>query len=228
MCALTTAASASPQSPLDAQPSPSAPAPNYETQDWADFAHYAAANQTQARPTAVLMGDSITEFWAATRPAFFAENRYVGRGICGQTSAQMLVRFRADVLALKPQVVAILAGTNDVAENNGPIALENVLGNIASMAELARLHGIRVVLCSVTPALDFPWHGGLAPSEKIRKLNAMIADYAAKNGFAFVDYYAALVDARGGLSSAHSEDGVHLTSAAYAIIEPLLKAKIAP
>lgn len=195
--------------------------------DWAQFSRYAQANRkVETAPVAVFMGDSITVGWANSRPEFFEKNNYLGRGISGQTSAHMLVRFRADVIALAPKTVVILAGTNDIAENNGPIALENVLGNIASMAELARAHGIEVVLCAVTPAIDFPWNKGLNPAEKIRKLNALIGDYARKNGFKFVDYYAALVDEHGGLPADYSPDGVHLKPAAYQTLEPLVKAAI--
>ena len=198
-----------------------------QKREWAKFDRYASANSNLKKsPVAVFMGDSITEGWARQRPEFFAANNFAGRGISGQTSSEMLVRFRNDVIALKPKAVAILAGTNDIAENNGPIKLENVLSNIVSMAELGRLHKIKVILCSVMPAYDFPWRKGLEPAPKVKKLNAMIRDYAAKNGFVYVDYYAKLVDERGGLPEKYSRDGVHLKNEAYAIIEPIIKAEI--
>lgn len=194
---------------------------------WARFERYEALNsRLKQAPTAVFMGDSITEGWARQRPEFFEQNNYLGRGISGQTSCQMLVRFRPDVIDLKPKAVVILAGTNDVAENIGPIKLDYVLANIKSMAELGRLHGIRVILCSVMPSCEFPWHKGLEPAEKIKKLNAMIKDFADKNGFEYVDYYSALVDSRGGLPEKYSRDGVHLKNEGYAVIEPIIKAKL--
>ncbi len=120
------------------------------------------------------MGNSITEYWVKLDSSFFAKPEYIGRGISGQTSSQMLLRFRQDVINLKPTVAVILAGTNDIAENAGPIALKDVLGNIISMTELAEINSIKVILCSVPPAFDFPWHHGLQPAEKIVKLNSMI------------------------------------------------------
>jgi acyl-CoA thioesterase I len=182
----------------------------------------------------VFMGDSITEGWgmkgtngAPDRGVFFPGKPYVNRGISGQTSPQMLVRFRQDVIELKPIVVVILAGTNDIAENTGKITLSETAGNIASMSELARANGIRVVLCSVLPANDFSWHKGLAPASKIRELNASIKEYAAKNGFVYVDYYSAMVNDQGGLKTELSPDGVHPNAAGYSVMAPLAEAGIA-
>jgi len=194
--------------------------------EWAKFSKYEEANKGVEAPSAVFMGDSITEGWARIHPDFFKSNNYAGRGISGQTTSEMLVRFRADVIALKPKAVAIMAGTNDIAENNGPIKLEYVFGNIASMAELAKANGIRVFLCSVIPAADFPWRKGLEPSKKIKALNAMLKEYALKNGIVYVDYYSALDDGNGGLPKNLAKDGVHPTAEGYDIMEPIIKAAI--
>ena len=192
------------------------------------FDRYAAENaavlQSGVRPDVVFMGDSITECWAECDSLFFADNNFVARGISGQTSSQMLVRFRRDVLDLNPRVAVILAGTNDVAQNEGAIALENVLGNIESMCELAALHKIKVVLCSVPPAIGFRWRSGLEqPAEKIRTLNGMIRRYAERSGFPYIDLHAALSDERGGLPEKWSRDGVHPNKACYReVFEPMV------
>lgn len=176
----------------------------------------------------VFMGNSITDGWWSNDSLYFKNNRYVGRGIGGQVSSQMLVRFRADVINLKPKAVVILAGTNDIAQNNGVISLENTLGNIVSMAELAKANGIAVVLCSVMPASDFKWRPGLEPAGKIIKLNRMIKEYADKNGLAYVDYHTALADEEGGLPAKYSEDGVHPTLEGYKVMENLLAPALKP
>jgi acyl-CoA thioesterase I len=207
--------------------------------DWAFLAKFreadallspAAAGETRV----VFMGDSITEGWGmkatATSPArgeFFPGKPYINRGISGQTTPQMLVRFRQDVILLKPKVVVLLAGTNDIAENTGKETLEEIGSNIASMSEIARANGIRVVLCSVLPASDFNWHKGLEPAPKIRALNAWMKGYAAKNGFVYVDYYSPMVNSEGGLKSELSPDGVHPNKAGYDIMGPLAEAGIA-
>jgi lysophospholipase L1-like esterase len=203
--------------------------------DWAFLAKYKAANAALPAPSAnenrvVFMGDSITEGWGMKNPDrgdFFPGKPYVNRGISGQTTPQMLVRFREDVLALKPKVVVILAGINDIAGNTGPATQEEITGNLASMAELARAEGIRVVLCSVLPAIDFPWHKGLEPAPKVRALNAWIKDYSAKNNFVYVDYYSAMADADGGMKAGLASDGVHPTKAGYEIMAPLAEKGIA-
>jgi lysophospholipase L1-like esterase len=169
------------------------------------------------------MGNSITEGWARYFPSMFPGKPYIGRGISGQTTPQMLVRFRQDVVALKPAVVVILAGTNDIAGNTGPSTLEMIEDNITSMAELARANGIAVVLCSVLPAHDFAWKKGLAPAQKIVALNAWIKRYAASHGAAYVDYHSALADERQGLKAAFSPDGVHPNEAGYRIMAPLVE-----
>ncbi len=207
--------------------------------DWGFLAKYRDADRDLPAPAAgevrvVFMGDSITEGWGmkatATSPArgeFFPGKPYVNRGISGQTTPQMLLRFRQDVIGLKPKVMVLLAGTNDIAENTGKMTLGESENNIASMSELARANGIRTVLCSVLPASDFWWHKGLEPAAKIRALNAWIKEYAAKNGFVYVDYYSAMVNSEGGLKAEFSPDGVHPNKAGYDLMGPLAEAGIA-
>ncbi len=156
----------------------------------------------------------------------FPGKPYINRGIGGQTTPQMVVRFRQDVIDLKPKVVIILAGINDIAGNTGPMTLEQTEGNIASMAELARANGIRVVLCSVLPAFDFPWAPGLTPAPKVVAVNEWMKKYAAEKGEVYVDYYSAMKDDRGGLPPTLSHDGVHPLPAGYAIMAPLAEAGI--
>jgi lysophospholipase L1-like esterase len=176
----------------------------------------------------VFMGDSITEGWHFDKPGGdFASKPYVNRGISGQTSPQMLVRFRQDVIDLQPKVVVILAGTNDVAGNTGPMTIEQTEANIQSMADLATANHIKVVLCSVLPAYDFPWKPGLEPAPKIDRVNAWMRDYAAQKGYVYVDYHTAMKDQRDGLPANLSKDGVHPTAAGYAIMAPLVEAGIA-
>jgi lysophospholipase L1-like esterase len=192
--------------------------------DWALFGRYAKANeQLSAPPKAVFLGNSITEGWWMVDSAFFKNNNYLGRGISGQTTAEMLVRFRADVINLKPQAVVILAGTNDLARNIGYISLENIFGNIVSMAELARLHNIRPVLCSILPVYDYRWRPGLEPAGKIVQLNNLLKEYAAENNCAYVDYHSALKDERNGLPEKYSYDGVHVNPAGYKILEEIVQ-----
>lgn len=173
------------------------------------------------------MGDSITEGWHFTGAnGWFNGKPYINRGIGGQTTPQMLVRFRQDVIALKPKVVVIMGGTNDLAGNTGPMTLEQTEDNLASMAELAAANQIRVVLCSVTPAFDYPWQPGLNPAPKILALNRWIKAYAAEKGFVYVDYHTALKDSRDGLPAKLSADGVHPLPAGYALMAPLAEAGI--
>ena len=172
----------------------------------------------------VFMGDSITEGWDLTKS--FPGKPYINRGISGQTSPQMLVRFRQDVIHLDPKVVVILAGTNDIAGNTGPETLEQIEDNLASMADLATANHIKVVLCSVTPSIDFPWHHGQQPAPKIDALNAWMEHYAAEKGYVYVDYHAALADAAGGMKPGLSKDGVHPTAAGYGLMAPLAEAGI--
>jgi acyl-CoA thioesterase-1 len=199
--------------------------------DWADLAKYREADAQMPAPAAqekrvVFMGDSITEGWGHDFGNSFPGKPYINRGISGQTSPQMLVRFHQDVLDLKPKVVVILAGTNDVAENTGKTTPSAIMENIDSMSELARDNGIRVVLCSVLPAKDFGWHHGLDPAPKIKSLNDRMRDYAERKGFVYVDYYSHLVDSEGGMKAEFSPDGVHPNAAGYAIMAPLVEAGI--
>ncbi len=192
--------------------------------DWANFARYEQANKSAPKnPQAVLLGDSITDNWARMHGDFFEKNNLVGRGISGQVTSQMLVRMRRDVLDLNPKFVAILAGTNDIAKNNGDISIENIYGNIVSIAEIAKLHGIKVAICSVLPVYQYPWRKEISePAEQIKKLNAMLKKYAAENGCIYVDYHSAMADARGGLPESLAKDGVHPTLEGYAIMEKIL------
>jgi lysophospholipase L1-like esterase len=174
----------------------------------------------------VFMGNSITEGWKDLSPEFFSGRPYICRGISGQTTPQMLIRFRPDVIALKPEVVVILAGINDIAGNTGPATLEMIGDNIASMSELAKAHGIKVVLSSVLPAYDFPWNPGIYPAEKIILLNKWIKEYAFGNGFYYIDYYSSMVDERKGLKSEFTADGVHPNAAGYKVMEHLAEKEI--
>lgn len=195
--------------------------------DWAQFGRYAEANKSVQTPTRVVfMGNSITDGWWNTDSLFFKNNGYIGRGIGGQTTAQMLVRFRADVINLQPKAVVILAGTNDIAQNNGYISPENILGNIISMAELAKANNIDVVLCSILPAYEYGWRKGLEPADKIIALNKMIKEYADKNNLTYVDYHSAMKDERNGLPEKYSKDGVHPTMEGYVIMEKLISAAL--
>ena len=198
-----------------------------QAKDWAQFGRYAEANKTVKVPSKVVfMGNSITDGWWPNDSTFFINNQYVDRGISGQTTSEMLVRFRADVINLKPKAVVILAGTNDIAQNNGYISLENAFGNIVSMVELAKANNIKPILCSVMPAYEFGWRKGLEPAGKIIKLNAMIKAYADKNKIIYVDYHSALADELGGLPEKYSKDGVHPTLEAYKIMETIVQKAI--
>ena len=147
----------------------------------------------------VFMGDSITKMWKQFRPDFFSDTNLINKGVGGEVTKQMLLRFRKDVIELQPAMVIILAGINDIAQNDGYISIEDTAGNIKSMGELADYHDIKVVLCSVLPAIDFPWSPGLNPAPKVVKLNAIVHEFARVKGFSYVDYYSAMVDEQGGL-----------------------------
>jgi lysophospholipase L1-like esterase len=198
-------------------------------EDWPGLCRYRLANQavTQARTSRriVFLGDSITENWTLADPQFFAQG-VVNRGIGGQTTPQMLVRFRADVIALKPQVVHILGGTNDIAGNTGPTRAQDFKDNIMSMAELARAHGIRVILGTIPPAAAFNWRPQLQPVPRIRELNQWLRQYAAQNGFDFIDYYSVLAGPSGELRGDLGNDGVHPNRAGYRLMRALLEKKI--
>jgi lysophospholipase L1-like esterase len=198
-----------------------------ETNDWPNLRRYRPQNEKAGLPAAnenrvVFMGNSITDGWINARPDFFSEHPYLDRGISGQTTPQMLIRFRQDVIDLKPKVVVILAGINDIAENTGPSSVQMIANNLMSMAQLAKANGIKVVMCSIMPAAAFPWRPGINPIEKIIAVNKWMENYAAENHFVYVDYYDAMVDARKGLPANLSKDGVHPTPEGYQIMESLV------
>lgn len=204
-----------------------------EAQDWANLNYFREANEKLAPVRAcddrvVFMGNSITQGWINQVPEFFAEEKqYINRGISGQTTPQMLLRFRQDVIDLWPKVVVILAGVNDIAGNTGPSSLEMIEDNLHSMTELAHAHGIQVVLCSVLPAYDFPWRKGLEPAPKIVELNKRIKEYASKKGVVYCDFFSAMADDRNGLPEELSGDGVHPNKEGYAVMQPIVENAIA-
>lgn len=200
--------------------------------DWAYLERYRAENAALGPPRpgekrVVFMGNSITDGWAKYFPTMFPNKPYIGRGIGGQTTPQMLVRFRQDVIALKPAAVVILAGTNDIAGNTGPSTLEMIEDNLASMSELAQANGIRVVLSSVLPVFDYPWKPGLEPAPKIVALNAWMKQYAAAHNAVYLDYHSAMADERQGMKADLATDGVHPNEAGYRIMAPLAERAIA-
>ena len=200
-------------------------------QDWANLKRFQQENSELLLPKAnehrvIFMGNSITEGWLSIRPEFFKNKPYVNRGISGQTTPQMLLRFRQDVINLKPSTVVLLAGINDIAENTGPSTIEMIANNIISMAELAKANHINVIICSVLPANNFPWREGLKPAEKVRKLNAILQSYSYENKLAYVDYYSAMVNDSHGLKKELGEDGIHPNKNGYLIMEPILEKAI--
>ncbi len=203
-----------------------------ETNDWPNLRRYRSENAKLTPPSAkenrvVFMGNSITDGWIRVSPDFFKGKPYLDRGISGQTTPQMLVRFRQDVIDLHPKVVVILAGINDIAGNTGPSSVQMIEDNLESMAQLAKANGIKVVMCSVLPAYSFPWRRGIDPIQKIIDLNKWIKDFAQKHNFVYVDYYDAMVDERKGLPEKYSKDGVHPNAEGYRIMEPLVEKGIA-
>jgi acyl-CoA thioesterase I len=199
--------------------------------DWPNLARYREANAQLGAPAAgerrvVFMGNSITDGWARYFEEQFPGKPYVGRGIGGQTTPQMLVRFRQDVIDLKPSVVVILAGTNDIAGNTGPSTNEMIQDNLASMAELAKANGIEVVLSSILPASDYPWRPGLEPGPRIVAINQWMKEYAEENDMVYLDYHSAMVDDRLGLPPELARDGVHPTEAGYRIMARLAEEAI--
>ena len=202
-------------------------------QDWPNLNRYRSDNQTnlEARRNdpsdaqkswVVFMGNSITQNWASMDPEFFTSHNYLGRGISGQTSPQMLLRFRQDVIDLSPKAVVILAGTNDIAGNTGPSSVEMIMDNIESMVQLAQANDIEVVLCSVLPANRYGWAPDVKPADTIIELNRQIKAYAEANRIVYVDFYTPLVDDQKGLNDAYGRDGVHPTIDGYKIMEPLV------
>ena len=201
--------------------------------DWPQLGRYRAENVAlgpvgQDQQRVVFYGDSITDGWGR-RPStgeFFPGKPYVNRGISGQTTPQMVVRFRQDVIDLHPAAVLILAGTNDIAGNTGPMTPEMTEDNFRSMADLAHANGIKVILASITPVFDYPWKHGMEPAPKIRAINAWLKDYCDQHGYTYLDYYTSLTDSEGGMKPGISFDGVHPNEQGYAIMAPLAQAAI--
>jgi len=207
------------------------------SQDWNEFANtsrYDKANlelklHTTAHNRVVFMGNSITEGWIQMRPEFFNNRDYINRGIGGQTTPQMLLRFREDVINLNPSVVIILAGTNDIAGNSGYISLESIIDNIKSMSEIANANGIKVIISSILPAIDYPWKPGLDPAPKIIIINKALKAFSEENNFIYLDYYAAMVDDKGGLKVPEyttANDLVHPNKKGYLVMEKLAEIAI--
>lgn len=200
--------------------------------DWAFLKRYSEENKNlpavaPGEKRVVFMGNSITEFWKTIDGELFTKNKsYIDRGISAQTTPQMLVRFRDDVINLNPSVVVILAGTNDIAGNTGPTTLESIFGNIVSMVELAKANNIKVILCSVLPVYEYSWSPGLEPAEKIMKLNAMLQSYSKKNKNVYVDFHSALADERKGMKAEYSPDGVHPNLKCYKVMDDLVEKAI--
>ena len=200
-------------------------------QDWANLGKYRLDNANLALASSsenriVFMGNSITEGWETLHPEFFSGKPYINRGISGQTTPQMLLRFRADVINLNPELVIILAGTNDIAGNTGPSSIKMIAHNIISMAELAMINDIKIILCSVLPVYDYTWKPGLNPVGKISALNEIIRDYAQNNGITYLDYYSSMADDRKGLIEDFTYDGVHPNKLGYTIMGSLLETAI--
>ena len=195
--------------------------------DWPNMARFDAQNKEvdsdNTDNRVVFMGNSITEGWASYMPEMFDNQTYINRGIGGQTTPQMLLRFRQDVIVHQPKVVVILAGTNDIAGNTPLKDLETVAGHLFSMAELARQHDIKVILCSVVPAAEYPWRKGKRPDVKIPQLNKMIQDYCNENKIHYLDYFSAMTDGNGGLIESYGYDGVHPDEDGYKVMTKLVE-----
>ena len=196
--------------------------------DWANFKKYAEQNKAvparvKGEKRVVFLGNSIFEGWLRLRPEFFAGKPYYDRGISGQTTPQMLLRFYEDVLALDPEVMVLKAGINDIAQNTGPYNPLQTLNNIKAIAQLARANGIKVILCSVLPASDFRWRPGLEPGDKVIALNNAIRDFAKTEGFYYLDLYSSVVDDKKGMKAEYANDGVHPTVEGYKVLEPLIE-----
>lgn len=196
--------------------------------DWAYLEKYAIENQQILKlpnngNRIVFIGDSITEFWQRYDSVFFTQNKYINRGISSQTTSQIQERFQNDVIDLEPKCVIILAGINDIAENNGPISIEEIMNNIVSMVEKALKNNIEVVLCSILPASDFYWNPKIKSIEKIKQLNVLIEAYCLAEKIKFVDYYAPMVDENFGLDKKFTDDGVHPNLNGYLKMKTILE-----
>ncbi|MGI4020748.1 MAG: SGNH/GDSL hydrolase family protein [Janthinobacterium lividum] len=199
--------------------------------DWADLHHYAAKNAALPAPDSrnervVFLGSSIFERWTALMPEFFENKNYINRGISGQISPQLLIRFRQDVINLQPKAVIILAGSNDIAGSTGHVLNETIMNNIRSMVELAELNHIKVILCDYLPVFDYPWRKGLKPAEKIIALNEQIELYAKKKNLAMLDYFTPFADEKNGQKAELTLDGVHPNAAGYRIMAKITEAAI--
>jgi len=198
--------------------------------DWAQLNRYKAENATVgtegAEGRVVFYGDSITDAWTRNGGSFFPGKPYLNRGISGQTTPQMIVRFRQDVINLHPAAVVVLAGTNDIAGNTGPETMEMIEDNFRSMADLAKANGVRVVFASILPVADYPWKPGLKPAAKVRALNNWLAGYCVNHSITYLDYYSAMANDDGGMKEGISLDGVHPNAAGYAIMQPLAQAAV--
>lgn len=226
------APAAAPASPAPVDPAKQIATMQKKLDDWAQLSRYRDANATLA-PAAdgekrvVFYGDSITDAWAQKPEEFFPGKSYIGRGISGQTTPQMLVRFQQDVVHLKPAVVVILAGTNDIAGNTGPETPEMIEDNFESMAAIAKANNIRFVISSILPADHYSWKPGVHPAEEIRQMNTRLKDLCRREGLVYLDYYSAMANANGGLDPDLAKDGVHPTAKGYAIMSPLAEKAIA-
>lgn len=193
--------------------------------DFANLKKYASDNReitSSSRGNIVFIGDSITEFWKTINPNYFTKNSFINRGISGQTTSQMLLRFQQDVVNLDPSTVVILAGINDIAENNGTISISEILKNIISMVAIAQQNNIKIILCSVLPANKFSWRPELKPAEKVIELNSLIKNYCLQNNLAYVNFYNKMVDENKGLISKFGADGVHPNLLGYQTMESIL------
>ena len=197
--------------------------------DWANLKKFQKSNQELIITTdpnrVVFMGNSITENWGVFHKNFFLDNLFVNRGISGQTTPQMLIRFKPDVINLNPKSVVIMAGINDIAGNTGPITIGNIAENIISMAEIAVASNISVYICSTMPAIDFPWSPGLEPGPKVIRLNSILKNYCAKKGITYVDYYSVMSNSNGGLKVPEftsEDDLVHPNLSGYKVMEKII------
>ncbi|MCR4847580.1 MAG: acylhydrolase [Bacteroidales bacterium] len=199
----------------------------FAQKDWFGFNRYQADNEriisNEDYPEVVFMGNSITDNWAYFHPDFFSENHFCGRGIGGQTSAQMLVRFTADAINLHPKAVVIMAGTNDVAHNDYYVEFDHVVENIVAMCDLAKAHSIIPIICSIPPCSKFPWRPEIDnPGQTIVDLNKILKDYADANGIVYVDFHAAFADENLGLPKSFSDDGCHPNPESYFPMEEMV------
>jgi lysophospholipase L1-like esterase len=199
--------------------------------DWAQLNRYRAANLAVRNPDVVFIGDSITDVWQQPRFSFFPGKSYVVRGISAQTTPQMLIRFRPDVIELRPKAVLILAGTNDIAGNTGPMTNEEIQGNFASMSELAHANGIKVIFASITPVSNYHVANNnpqtsQRPVARILAINSWMKKYAEDHGDIYLDYYSAMIDGNGLMKTELTADDLHPNAAGYAIMAPLAEAAI--